>query len=205
MTILASQLGLVEFIRTDTISSHPWNRPDDWVLKPGGGWTNPPTDYDSTWELKPAAGFVYVATACQIQMSADVIMAAANAMQVHVTIQSPISPILVTQFTYADEFLNRASDVVYYPVSGITTGAQITKPFYRAVIPFASKIFLWSTAGIDTETEQPRVDRLGNVKLRSMTCKIANHRPYVDPADAVVQTGWSRYFVDVYTDPDYAG
>jgi hypothetical protein len=89
-------------------------------------------------------------------------------------------------------------------VSGVTAGSEITRPFYRTVIPFAAKIFLWSTAGIDPGTGQPRVDRLGNVKLRSMTAKIANHRPYADPNAAALQTAWSRYFVDVYRDPDYA-
>jgi hypothetical protein len=201
--ILASQLGLTEMVRTDTVSAHPWNRPDEWQLKPSGGWVNPPTDYNSTWELKPANGEVFVVTACQIQMSADVIIAAANAMQVHVTIQSPIPPIKVTEFIHADEFLNRASEVTYYPISGVTAGAEITRPFYRTVIPFAAKIFLWSTAGIDPGTGQPRVDRLGNVKLRSMTAKIGGDRPYADPVGAIIQTGWSRYFVDVYRDPDY--
>lgn len=201
--ILASQLGLVDMLRTDTVSAHPWNRPDEWQLKPSGGWVNPPTDYDSTWELKPVAGEVFVVTACQIQMSADVILVASNAMQVHVTIQTLIPPIQVTQFIHADEFLNRASEVNYYPVSGITAGSEITRPFYRTVIPFASKIFLWSTAGIDPGTGQPWVDRMGNVKLRSMTAKIANHRPYADPNAAALQTAWSRYFVDVYRDPDY--
>jgi hypothetical protein len=201
MTILASQLGLVDFVRADTISAHPWHRPNEWVLKPVGGWVNPPTDYDSTWELKPAAGYVYVATTCQIQTSADSIVTSTNAMQIHVTIQSPIPPTLVTQFVHLEEFLNRASEVSYYPISGITSGSEITKPFYRTLIPFAQKIFLWSTAGITDG--QPRVDRLGNVKLRSMTCKIANHRPYVDANSSAVETAWSRYFVDVYRDPDY--
>jgi hypothetical protein len=200
--ILASQLGLVNFLRTDTVSAHPWHRPDEWILKPAGGWANPPADYNSTWELKPISGEVYIVTACQIQMSADVILTPSNAMQVHVTIQSPIPPIMVTQFIHADEFLNRASEVTYYPISGVTDGAEITKPIYRTVIPFASKIFLWGTAGIDPATGQPRSDRLGNVKLRSMTAKIADNRPYSDPGGVPIQTGWSRYFVDVYAEPD---
>jgi hypothetical protein len=203
--ILASQLGLTDLLRTDTVSSHPWNKPDKWVLKPSGGWVNPPTDYNSIWELKPKAGEIFVVNACQVQMSADVVISETNAMQVYVTIHPAIPSIKVTEFIYADEFLNRASEVNYYPISNVPVGACITKPFYRTVIPFAQKIFLWDTAGINPETSQPYIDRLGNVKLKSMFIKIANNLPYKTPSDELIETGWSRYFVDVYRDPDYIG
>jgi hypothetical protein len=201
--ILASQLGLTDILRTDTVSAHPWNRPDYWMLKPSGGWVNPPTDYDSSWELKPNTGEVFVVNACQIQMSADVLIAPSNSMQVYVSIQTPIPNIKVTEFIYADEFLNRASEVNYYPIDNITAGACITHPFYRTVIPFAQKIFLWGSAGIDMSIGQPYKDRLGNTKLRSMIIKIADNLPYKNPNNEIIETGWSRYFVDVYRDPDY--
>jgi hypothetical protein len=203
--LLLSQLGLTNYLRTDTVSAHPWHRPNEWQLKPTGGWVNPPTDYNSTWELKPIAGEVYIITACQIQISADVMVDLSNAMQVHAVIQNPIPPIYITQFAHFDELLNRASEVFYYPVFGIGEGAEITKPFYRSVIPFSQQIILWSTAGINLSNGQPHKNSLGIVKFRSMTAKIANHRPYLDSSGSVAQTIWSRYFVDVYKDPDYKG
>jgi hypothetical protein len=203
--LLLGQLGLTNYLRTDTVSSHPWHRPDEWQLKPSEGWVNPPTGYNSVWGLKPKAGEMFVVTACQVQMSADAIITNANAMQVHVTIQNPIPPIYITQFAHLDEFLNRASEVFYYPISGVGENAEITRPFYRAIIPFAQQILLWSTAGLNLSTTQPYRDRSGNVKFRSMTAKIANNLPYLDATGSITQTAWSRYFIDVYQDPDYKG
>ena len=198
--INASVLNL-EYLTRDTISSHPWNRPNEWQIDA----------YDSTWKLKPLSseetedgyGQMYVVKMCLMTCSADIVIAPECSMVIEGFIYEGGDPIPIIEFKNFDETINRASAIDFIAVNGVGEGASITKPFYKVELPFAQEILLWDSAGLDFSQGPPVPyrDTQGNVKLKYMTCRITGNQPYKNGQDEIVEMAWSRYFVDIYRDP----
>jgi len=208
--ILFSQLGLSDNYKTqETIHSHPWNRENEWVLCPDpvAGWGE--TTKDSRWELKPPAGDMYIATHCFVQCSCDILVTPERALIVEGVFDDAdeAGKVEITRFSYLDILTSRASEKrILDPNTGhgagATPGETLTKRFYELKIPFAHEVLLWSSAALTGG--QPALDGAGNAKFRKMIVRIGDNEPYTNAAGtAPAETTLSRYFCDVYTDPDY--
>ena len=193
--IKASQLGLVDYIKRDTISAHPWHRSNEWQV----------SESDSLWTLKPDPGEVYVATECYIQMSADILITPDNAMVIDAYLDNGIKAAEIIRFKNFDELLVRSTEVQLFQPENVVSNSSLTGAWYKCVIPFASEVVLWSTAGIiSPDPLQFNVDATGAPKLSYMTARILNNESYKNGANEIVETAWSRYFVHIYKDPDYS-
>jgi hypothetical protein len=193
--INTDQLGIGDYLGRDTISAHPWHRNNEWELGVS----------DSLWTLKPDPGQVYISTECYIQMSADILITPENAMVIDAYLDNGILAKEVIRFKNFDELLLRSTEVILYEPQNIAEGSSLSGGWYKCIIPFASEVVLWSSAGI-IDPGPPlsiQTDNTGAPKLAYMTARIDNHQPYKNGGGVLVETAWSRYFVHIYEDPDY--
>jgi hypothetical protein len=173
----------------DTITSHDWSDTSAW----------PATD-NSVWTLQPGADEVYKVTGVLIKFTEDMIIHSGGGMIIKGHIDGwASSPITLAQYSSMADFMARADEMNRIAYSGPING-DVNKPIIQLKFDFSKPVIIWSSAGVTGGN--PHVDILGNPKWEYMTAEIADDLPYKDDNSDPAQMARSRYFVEIYEDPD---
>lgn len=177
-------------LQFDTITSHDWANTAKW-----------PAPDNSIWDLTPSDGKALKLTGVLIRFSENMIVHNGGDMIVELLLDGfPYSPYEVTRYSCMRDFMARADFWDKLDYNG-PTGGDVNSPIIGIKLDFSKPVILWSSASFTSGG--PEVDLLGNIKFKTMRTRIADNQPYKNDSGDPVQIACSRYFVEVYQDPDF--
>lgn len=172
----------VEVFKFDTIGVHDYADNTQWPATDNSAWTLDPTSESSEYHDK-----VVKITELQLDLSEDIIMHSGGQLLVEFFVSGNPNPVKTYTYSSMQDWISKACEKFKINDQGVVG------PYIQYNILFATPPIFWTSTGTDAE---------GNPKLNKMVVRIADNVPYKDSQSNPAKIARSRYFAEVYNDPD---
>ena len=173
-------------IENVTLTTHDWGHVSSW------------TNGDSSFVIQPGSGEIWVLRECRMKFSSGMTFSQDQSLLIEAGIPGYGSSIPITSYTGVRDFIKRADD--FSVIDFMSEYGDLTYPLVEARLYFSEQVILWDSSGLDNGI--PRTDSLGQIKLGSLTARIANNQPFTMAHDqSSPDIAICRYFLTIYEDP----
>ena len=172
----------VEVVKFDTIGVHDYADNTQWPATNDSAWTLDPTDESSEYHDK-----VVKITELQLDLSEDIVMHSGGQLLVEFYMTGNPNPVKTYTYSSMQDWISKACEKIKIDDQG-SVG-----PYIQYNILFSEPPTFWTSAGLDAA---------GNPKLNKMVVSIADDMPYKDSEGNPAKIARSRYFAEIYEDPD---
>ena len=174
----------------DTITTHSWHDTSTW-----------PAVDNSEWILQPQPNEVIVLNGVLIKFTHGMDFPVSSMMTLEGIFADGVDPYMITYYDSVEALRRRGDKEVFIPLTD-PGGGPFTRPITELTYEFSQHIFLWSSAGLTGDPENPLFkDKLGIPKFGKLRVKIADNQPYKYHDGSALQIACSRYLATIYKDP----